>query len=185
MTGTFGLASYSVTKRLCELSLRVALGAGAKQVLAAALGRMLLLLTIGSTVGLVLGVATSRLRLLSAVVYQASAQDPLVLCAVACTMLLTGLASIATPVRRALHVDPACILRERQKPVVQPNCYPEQLIGLGQVKGGEYKVERLIKKLLASRETADPSTSVARFVCLSEPQVSFQTTPTSLVFIPQ
>jgi predicted permease len=111
ITGTFGLASYSVTKRLRELSVRVALGAQAKQILAAALGRMLLLLGIGSTLGLVLGAATSRL--LSAVVYQASALDPIVLCAVAFTMLMTCLVSIANPVRRALHIDPARLLREQ------------------------------------------------------------------------
>jgi predicted permease len=111
ITGTFGLASYSVTKRLRELSIRVALGAQAKQILAAALGRMLMLLSIGSMIGLVLGAAASRL--LSAVVYQASALDPIVLCAVAFTMLLTGLVSIVNPVRRALHIDPAGVLREQ------------------------------------------------------------------------
>ena len=111
ITGTFGLASYSVTKRLRELSIRVALGAQAKQILAAALGRMLMLLSIGSMVGLILGAAASRL--LSAVVYQASALDPIVLCAVAFTMLLTGLVSIVNPVRRALHIDPAGVLREQ------------------------------------------------------------------------
>jgi predicted permease len=111
ITGTFGLASYSVTKRLRELSIRVALGAQTKQILAAALGRMLMLLSIGSMIGLILGAAASRL--LSAVVYQASALDPIVLCAVAFTMLLTGLISIVNPVRRALHIDPAGVLREQ------------------------------------------------------------------------
>jgi ABC-type antimicrobial peptide transport system permease subunit len=111
ITGTFGLASYTVTKRLRELSIRVALGAQAKQILSAALGRMILLLSIGSMVGLVLGAAASRL--LSAVVYQASAQDPIVLSAAACTMVLISLASTAHPVRRALHIDPASILREQ------------------------------------------------------------------------
>jgi predicted permease len=111
ITGTFGLASYSVTKRLRELSIRVALGAQAKQILAAALGRMLMLLSIGSMIGLILGAAASRL--LSAVVYQASALDPIVLCAVAFTMFLTGLVSIVNPVRRALHIDPAGVLREQ------------------------------------------------------------------------
>ena len=111
ITGTFGLASYSVTKRLHELSIRVALGAQAKQILAAALGRMLMLLSIGSMIGLILGAAGSRL--LSAVVYQASALDPIVLCGVAFTMLLTGLVSIVSPVHRALHIDPAGVLREQ------------------------------------------------------------------------
>jgi predicted permease len=110
ITGTFGLASYTVSKRLRELSIRVALGAQAKQVLSAALGRMLVLLASGSVVGMLLGVAASRL--LSAIVYHATAQDPLVLATVTLTLLLTGLLSVAGPVRRVLHVDPANVLRE-------------------------------------------------------------------------
>jgi len=110
IAGTFGLASYTVSKRLRELSIRVALGAQAKQILTAALGRMLILVGSGSVVGIALGVAASRL--LSAVVYQASAQDPFVLAAVALTVLLTGSLSVAGPVRRVLHVDPAKLLRE-------------------------------------------------------------------------
>ena len=111
ITGTFGLASYTVSKRLRELSIRVALGAQAKQILSAALGRMLILLASGSVVGMLLGVAASRV--LSAIVYQASAQDPFVLAAVALTVLLTGSLSVAGPVRRALHIDPANLLREQ------------------------------------------------------------------------
>jgi predicted permease len=111
IAGTFGLASYTVSKRLRELSIRVALGAQAKQILSAALGRMLILLASGCAVGLVLGVAASRL--LSAIVYQASAQDPFVLAAVALTMALTATLSVAGPVRRALHIDPANLLREQ------------------------------------------------------------------------
>jgi predicted permease len=110
ITGTFGLASYTVSKRLRELSIRVALGAQAKQVLSAALGRMLILLASGSVVGMLLGVAASRV--LSAIVYHASAQDPFVLTAVALTLLLTGSLSVAGPVRRALRIDPANLLRE-------------------------------------------------------------------------
>ena len=48
ITGTFGLASYTVSKRLRELSIRVALGAQAKQIFSAALGRMMILLASGS-----------------------------------------------------------------------------------------------------------------------------------------
>jgi len=111
IAGTFGLASYTVSKRLRELSIRVALGAQAKQILSAALGRMLILLASGSVVGMLLGAAASRL--LSAVVYQATAQDPFVLFAVALTLLLTGTLSVAGPVRRVLHADPATLLREQ------------------------------------------------------------------------
>ena len=110
ITGTFGLASYTVTRRMRELSIRVALGAQARQILSSALGRMLTLLAGGSLAGILLGIATSRV--LSAIVYQATAQDPYVLGAVAFTILLTGVLSVAGPVRRALHVDPAQLLRE-------------------------------------------------------------------------
>ena len=89
IAGTFGLASYTVSKRLRELSIRVALGAQAKQILSAALGRMLILLASGSVVGIAAR-ASAASRVLSAIVYQASAQDPFVLAAVALTMLLTG-----------------------------------------------------------------------------------------------
>lgn len=111
VAGTFGLASYTVSKRLRDLSIRVALGAQAKQILSAALGRILILLASGSIAGLMLGVAAGRL--LSAIVYHASAQDPSVLIAVALTMVLTGSLSVAGPVRRALHIDPAKLLREQ------------------------------------------------------------------------
>jgi ABC-type antimicrobial peptide transport system permease subunit len=111
IAGTFGLASYTVSKRLRELSIRVALGAQANQILSAALGRMLILLGSGSMVGIALGVGASRL--LSAIVYQASAQDPFVLAAVAFTTLLTGSLSVAGPVRHVLHIDPATLLREQ------------------------------------------------------------------------
>src|SRR5712664_4124010 len=111
IAGTFGLASYTVSKRLRELSIRVALGAQAKQILSAVLGRMLILLASGSVVGIALGVAASRL--LSAIVYQASAQDPFVLAAVAFTTVLTGSLSVAGPVRHVLHIDPANLLREQ------------------------------------------------------------------------
>jgi predicted permease len=111
ITGTFGLASYTVSKRIRELSIRVALGAQARQVLAAALGRMLVLLASGSLIGLLLGVAASRV--LASIVFEATAQDPWVLTAVALTILLSGLLAVAGPVRRALHIDPANVLREQ------------------------------------------------------------------------
>jgi predicted permease len=111
ITGTFGLASYTVSKRLRELSIRIALGAQAKQILSAALGRMLILLASGSVVGMLLGVAASRV--LSAIVYQATAQDPFVLAAVAFTALLTGSLAVVGPVQRVLHIDPANLLREQ------------------------------------------------------------------------
>ena len=110
ITGIFGMASYSVSKRLRELGLRVALGAQRKQVLSAALGRPARLLLFGSVVGLALGVAASRL--LAHIVYQATSQDPVVLLGVVAAMALIALLASWLPARRALAIDPASLLRE-------------------------------------------------------------------------
>jgi predicted permease len=110
ITGIFGMASYIVSKRLRELGIRVALGAGRSDVLRSALGRALRLLLIGSVAGLVLGLLATRL--LSHIVYQASPQDPFVLGGVTITMLALGLLAASIPARRALSVDPVILLRE-------------------------------------------------------------------------
>ncbi len=60
ITGIFGMAAYSVSKRLRELGIRIALGAKRTEVLQVALARPVKLLTIGSTAGLILGVLASR-----------------------------------------------------------------------------------------------------------------------------
>ncbi|MFZ1013128.1 MAG: ABC transporter permease, partial [Terracidiphilus sp.] len=110
VTGIFGMASYVVSKRLRELGIRVALGAGRRQVLRASLGRAFRLLAIGSVAGLALGVLATRV--LSYIVYQASPRDPVVLIGVTLTMFLLGLLAAWLPARRALAVDPLILLRD-------------------------------------------------------------------------
>ena len=110
VTGIFGMASYAVSRRLRELGLRVALGAGRGQVLQAALGRPARLLLFGSAAGLALGMLASRL--LAHIVYGATSQDPVVLLGVVASMALLALAATWLPARRALQVDPATLLRE-------------------------------------------------------------------------
>ncbi len=109
ITGTFGMAAYSVSRRMRELGIRVALGAQRMQMMRSALGRPLILLSCGSVVGLLLGTLTSRL--LSAIVYHATSRDPLVLAGVAVTMALIGVLATWIPARRALTIDPARLLR--------------------------------------------------------------------------
>jgi len=110
VTGVFGMASYVVSKRLRELGIRVALGAGQREILRTALGRAFRLLAIGSAAGVVLGVLGASV--LSHIVYQATPKDPLVLGGVTVTMLLLGLVAAWIPARRALSVDPLILLRE-------------------------------------------------------------------------
>ena len=110
VTGIFGIAAYSVSKRLRELGIRVALGAQRKEVLRAALGRAFRLLAFGSASGLVLGILASRV--LALVVYEATPRDPLVLAGVILTMTLLGVVATWIPARRALAVEPMILLRE-------------------------------------------------------------------------
>jgi predicted permease len=110
VTGIFGMAAYSVSKRLRELGIRMALGAQRKEVLQAALGRAFKLLAFGSAAGLLLGILASRV--LAAIVYQATPRDPLVLTSVVLAMALLGLVATWIPAQRALSIDPAILLRE-------------------------------------------------------------------------
>jgi predicted permease len=110
ITGIFGMATYTVSKRMRELGIRVALGAKRGHVLRAALGRPLVLLASGSVAGLALGFAANRI--LVSIVYQASAFDPWVILAATLTMALVGLISGAVPASRVLSVDPTRLLRD-------------------------------------------------------------------------
>ena len=110
ITGVFGMAAYSVSKRKRELGIRIAIGAQRKEVLQAALGRALRLLAFGSAAGLLMG--SFATRVLASLVYQATPRDPLVLGAVIAAMALVGLLATWIPARRALSIDPMILLRE-------------------------------------------------------------------------
>jgi len=110
ITGIFGMAAYSVSKRLRELGIRMALGAQRLEVLQAALARPLKLLICGSAAGLLLGILATRV--LAFIVYQATPRDPLVLAGVVLAMSFLGLLATWIPAQRALSVNPLMLLRE-------------------------------------------------------------------------
>ena len=110
VVGIFGMASYSVSKRLREFGIRIALGAQKRELLQAALGRTFRLLAFGSAVGLLMGLAAGKV--IAFIVSQATPWDPIVLGGVLLTMLLLGLLAGCVPARRALETDPLALLRE-------------------------------------------------------------------------
>ena len=110
VTGIFGMAAYSVSRRTKELGIRVALGARRTHVMSAAVGRPIVLLGVGSVVWLLSGVFATRL--LGQIVYQANPRDPVVLGGAVLTMALLGIAASAIPAWRALAVDPSKLMRE-------------------------------------------------------------------------
>jgi predicted permease len=110
VTGIFGIAMYNVSRRMKELGIRVALGARTRHVMIAALGRPIMLLGLGSMLGLLLSSLTGWL--LEQIVYQANPRDPVVLVGAVLTMALLGIAASAIPALRAIAIDPSKLLRE-------------------------------------------------------------------------
>jgi predicted permease len=109
VTGIYGLAAYTVSRRTREIGIRMAIGARPAQVLRLIFGRTGVLVSFGAAVGLVLGAAGAKL--LASIVYQASARDPVVLIAGGLLIALIGLAAAYGPARRALRIDPVQALR--------------------------------------------------------------------------
>jgi predicted permease len=110
ITGIFGMSAYSVSKRMKELGIRVALGARRTQLLGSAVGRPLTLLAAGSMLGIL--AALMATPLLSRIVVNANSHDPLVLVGVLATMILLGGIATCIPVRRALGVNPSTLMRD-------------------------------------------------------------------------
>ena len=111
ITGIFGMTAHSVSKRMKEFGIRLAVGAQGIQLVRAALGRPLLLLFSGSAAGLLWGVLSSRL--LAQIVYLATPWDPLVLGGVILAMAVVGMLATWIPARRALTIDPGKLLRDQ------------------------------------------------------------------------
>jgi predicted permease len=107
--GIFGVMSYAVSQRTREIGVRMALGAGAMDVFKLVVGRGLMLTAIGVAIGLAL--ALVGMRLISNLLYNVSAIDPLAFAGV--TLLLVAVAFLACyfPARRAMKTDPMVALR--------------------------------------------------------------------------
>lgn len=110
LTGIYSLAAYSVSARVREIGIRLAIGARSHDVLRSILGRTAVILAAGACAGIAAGIAVSQL--LTAVVYHASPGDPVILIAAAGTMAFVGLGAAWVPARRALAIDPAQTLRD-------------------------------------------------------------------------
>jgi macrolide transport system ATP-binding/permease protein len=107
--GLYGVMSYAVSQSTRELGLRMALGAGASNVLRLVLSRGLLL----TTAGIIIGVAVALLltRLLGNLLYQVSPRDPLAFGSAFVVMTIAALAACLLPACRATRTDPARALR--------------------------------------------------------------------------
>jgi putative ABC transport system permease protein len=108
--GVYGVLSASVSSRLHEIGVRVALGADARRVVALVLGEGLRLAAIGTAIGVAGALALTRL--LQGLIVGVAASDPRILAAGAILMLAVAAAAAWLPARRASAVDPIVVLRE-------------------------------------------------------------------------
>jgi predicted permease len=108
-TGIYGVVAYAVARRVREIGVRIAIGARPGQVLRLVFLRVGILMLAGAACGLAIAAAASRL--LTSIVYQASAADPLVFTGVILSVVLLGLAASWAPARRALRLNPTTALR--------------------------------------------------------------------------
>jgi macrolide transport system ATP-binding/permease protein len=108
--GLYGVMSYSVSQSTRELGLRMALGAGASNLLRLVLSRGLALTAGGVLLGAV--VALGLTRLLGNLLYKVSPRDPLAFGSAFAVMTIAALAACFLPAWRATRIDPARALRD-------------------------------------------------------------------------
>ena len=109
LVGLYSTLSYIVRGRTGEIGLRMALGAGRREVLSLVLRHGLTVVTVGLLIGLAGSAAVTQL--LSSLLFGVTPTDPLTFAAVAASILATALLAAYLPARRASRVDPMVALR--------------------------------------------------------------------------
>jgi predicted permease len=107
--GLYGLISYSVSQRTREIGIRIAVGAGRRDILRLVLSHGMRLILVGLLLGTV--TALGLTRLMRSLLYGVGANDAFTFVSVAILLSLVALAACYVPARRATRVDPLVALR--------------------------------------------------------------------------
>ena len=107
--GVYGVIAYAVARRTHEIGIRMALGAGRRDVLRLLVGQGMRLVTVGILAGL--GGAWGLTRLMKSLLFNVSATDPMTFAGAAALLVVVALLACYVPARRATRLDPLTALR--------------------------------------------------------------------------
>jgi putative ABC transport system permease protein len=109
MVGVFGVLAYSVQQRVREFGVRIAMGAGVRDVLRLVLGSAARLTAVGLAIGL--GAAAILSRWLTTLVFPITPLDPVTFALVPVVLTITAAIAVAAPALRATRIDPVVAFR--------------------------------------------------------------------------
>jgi ABC-type lipoprotein release transport system permease subunit len=107
--GIYGVLAFTITRREHEIGVHLALGAHPRQILRLVVWQGMRPVLFGIAIGV--GAAVALTRLLSSLLFQISATDPVTFAAMAVLLVLIALGACYIPARRAMRVDPLVALR--------------------------------------------------------------------------
>jgi ABC-type antimicrobial peptide transport system permease subunit len=107
--GIYGILAYSVSRRINEIGIRMALGARGAQVMRMILSEAGIMAIIGIITGLAAALAMGKV--VASQLYGLKPSDPLTLTAASAVLIATAVAASWIPARRAATIDPMKALR--------------------------------------------------------------------------
>jgi ABC-type antimicrobial peptide transport system permease subunit len=109
VTGLYGLIAYIVSRRTREIAIRMALGAEQSAVLRLVMGKGLILVGIGTVIGIAMGFAVERL--MNSMLFDAGGVDTLAYITVVPSLFVVTMLAAYIPARRATQIAPTQALR--------------------------------------------------------------------------
>jgi len=107
--GLYGVLDYSVVERRREIGIRIAIGAPAANISRLVTVQIFSMVAAGAIAGAALALATARY--IQALLFEVRPSDPAAMALPACVILAAALVAAFPAVIRALHIDPAAMLR--------------------------------------------------------------------------
>ena len=108
--GLYGVIAFSVSQRMGEIGVRLAVGADARRIRFMVLREGMVLALLGGSAGLM--IAYGAARLLTSLLYGIAPTDPISFTFAAAAVVVAGLVASYIPAARAAQADPLALLRE-------------------------------------------------------------------------